>query len=122
MRLLAVQFVVLTLAALTARAAPAADEGTPPSGAVVIYTKDNAPATPKLDAFPLKESVSEYGITWTFEKPVRVGQSITPSPIGGNSRIMPSMSRMCRFSRRPLSLSRGPLQLQRPGRHDIDQG
>ncbi len=76
MRLLTVQFVVLTLAALTASPAPAADEGTPPSGAVVVYTKDNAPATPKLDALPLKESVSEYGITWTFEKPARVGQFI----------------------------------------------
>jgi hypothetical protein len=76
MRLLTAQFVVLTLAALTATPAPAADEATPPSGAVVIYTKDNAPATPKLDALPLKESISEYGITWTFEKPARVGQFI----------------------------------------------
>jgi hypothetical protein len=59
MRLLTAQFVVLTLAALTATPAPAADEATPPSGAVVIYTKDNAPATPKLDALPLKESISE---------------------------------------------------------------
>ena len=76
MRLLNVRFVVLAVAALTASPAPAADEGTPPGGAVVIYTKDNAPATPKLDALPLKESVSEYGITWTFEKPARVGQFI----------------------------------------------
>jgi hypothetical protein len=56
MRLLTVQFVVLTLAPLTASPAQAADAGTPPSGAVVVYTKDNAPATPKLDALPLKES------------------------------------------------------------------
>jgi len=74
MRLLTAQFVVLTLAALTASPVPAADEGTPPSGAVVVYTKDNAPATPKLAALPLKEIVSEYGITWTFEKPARAGQ------------------------------------------------
>jgi hypothetical protein len=46
------------------------------SGAVVIYTKDNAPATPKLEDLPLKESVSQYGITWTFDKPARVGQFI----------------------------------------------
>jgi len=43
---------------------------------VVLYTKDNAPATPKLEDLPLKESVSQYGITWTFEKPARVGQFI----------------------------------------------
>src|SRR5664280_1854591 len=76
MRLLTVQFVVLTLVALTAITAAAADAGTPPKGAAVIYTRDNAPPTPKLDALPLKESVSEYGITWTFEKSARVGQFI----------------------------------------------
>src|ERR1019366_9945481 len=76
MRLLTVQFVVLTLVALTAITAAAADAGTPPKGAVVVYTKDNAPPTPKLDALPLKDSVSQYGITWTFEKPARVGQFI----------------------------------------------
>lgn len=63
MRLLTPQSVALALAALAASPALAAGEGTPPSGAVVVYTKDNAPATPKLDALPLKESVSEYGIT-----------------------------------------------------------
>jgi hypothetical protein len=42
----------------------------------VIYTRANAPAAPKLEALPLKQSVSQYGITWTFEKPARVGQFI----------------------------------------------
>ena len=42
----------------------------------VIHTKDNAPATPKLEDLPLKESVSQYGITWTFDKPARVGQFV----------------------------------------------
>lgn len=42
----------------------------------VIYTKDRAPATPKLDELPLQKSVSQYGITWTFDKPARVGQFI----------------------------------------------
>jgi hypothetical protein len=70
------QFVVLTLVSLTASPAAVADEGPLPSGAVVVYTKDNAPATRKLDALPLKESVSEYGITWTFEQPARIGQFI----------------------------------------------
>jgi hypothetical protein len=74
MRLLIGQFVVLTLAALTASRAAGADVGTPPGGAAVVYTKDSAPAAPKLDALPLKENVREYGITWTFEKPARAGQ------------------------------------------------
>ena len=43
---------------------------------VVIYTQDNAPAAPKLDDLPLKTSVSQYGMTWTFEKPTRVGQFV----------------------------------------------
>jgi hypothetical protein len=43
---------------------------------VVIYTRDNAPATPRLEDLPLKESVSQYGITWTFDKPARVGQFV----------------------------------------------
>ena len=43
---------------------------------VTMYGKANAPAAPKLEDLPLKESVSQYGITWTFEKPSRVGQFI----------------------------------------------
>ena len=42
----------------------------------VIYSKDNAPATPRLEDLPLRESVSQYGITWTFARPARVGQFI----------------------------------------------
>jgi len=42
----------------------------------VVYTKANAPPTPKIDDLPLKESVSQYGITWTFEQPARVGMFI----------------------------------------------
>jgi hypothetical protein len=42
----------------------------------VIYTRDNSPATPKLEDLPLRESVSQYGITWSFERPGRVGQFI----------------------------------------------
>ncbi len=64
----------------------------------VVYTKDNAPAAPKLDDLPLKASVSQYGMTWTFDKPARVGQfvngdfyvvgpvritEITPKPLYG---------------------------------------
>jgi hypothetical protein len=59
--------------AMVCAAAAGADASLP---AVVIYTKDNAPAAPKLDALPLKESVSQYGITWTFETPAHVGQFV----------------------------------------------
>ena len=52
-------------------------DASPPPRAVPIYTKDKRPATPKLEDLPLKESVSQYGITWTFDKPSRVGQFVT---------------------------------------------
>ena len=42
----------------------------------VVCTKENAPAPPKLDELPLKDSLSQYGMTWTFAKPARVGQFI----------------------------------------------
>ena len=66
---------------------------------VPIYTPDNAPAAPKLEELALRESVSQYGITWTFDKPSRVGQfingdwyvvgpvtikAIEPEPLYGN--------------------------------------
>jgi hypothetical protein len=41
-----------------------------------IYTKDKPPATPALGDLPRKDSVSQYGITWTFEKPAPVGQFV----------------------------------------------
>ncbi len=41
---------------------------------VPVYTRDNAPATPKIEDLPLKQSVAQYGITWTFAQPARVGQ------------------------------------------------
>ena len=47
-----------------------------PSPPTVIYAKDNVPATPKVEDLRLKESVSQYGITWIFEKPARVGKFI----------------------------------------------
>jgi hypothetical protein len=43
---------------------------------VTLYTKDNAPPTPKLEDLPLLPSVSEYGITWTFAEPVRAGRFV----------------------------------------------
>ncbi len=43
---------------------------------VIVYTKENAPSTPKLEDLLLKQNVSQYGITWTFQKPARVGQFV----------------------------------------------
>src|ERR1041385_2204836 len=42
----------------------------------VIYTKASTPASPRLEELPLRESVSQYGITWTFEKPARAGRFV----------------------------------------------
>ena len=42
-----------------------------------VYTKANAPAAPKLEDLKLEGSISQYGITWTFEKPARVGRFVT---------------------------------------------
>ena len=49
---------------------------TPSNQKIPIYTQHRPPATPKLGELPLKQSVSEYGITWTFDQPARVGQFI----------------------------------------------
>jgi len=43
---------------------------------IIVYTKENAPATPVLQDISLKQNVSQYGITWTFQQPARVGQFI----------------------------------------------
>lgn len=43
---------------------------------IIIYTKDNVPAIPKLKELSLKQNVSQYGITWTFQEPARVGQFV----------------------------------------------
>ena len=84
----------LSAAALAGLAAPCAGQEKP----IVIYTRANAPAAPKLDELPLKASLSQYGMTWTFDKPARVGQflngdfyvvgpvtitEITPKPLYG---------------------------------------
>jgi hypothetical protein len=78
--LAAIVLAAMTSGAFAQRtAAPASkplDIWAPSDQKVTIYTKDKPPATPKLEDLPLKESVSQYGITWTFDKPARVGQFI----------------------------------------------
>src|SRR5262245_49653629 len=41
-----------------------------------IYTSAHLPPTLTLEQLALKTSVSQYGITWTFAQPARVGQFI----------------------------------------------
>ncbi len=43
---------------------------------VTMYTKDNPPPTPKLEDLKLLPAVSQYGITWTFDKPARAGRFV----------------------------------------------
>jgi hypothetical protein len=43
---------------------------------VVIYTANQTPSTPKLEELSLKQSLSQYGITWTFSQRVPVGQFV----------------------------------------------
>lgn len=43
---------------------------------VPVYTPAAPPAAPRIESLPLKGAVSQYGITWTFDRPVRVGQFV----------------------------------------------
>jgi hypothetical protein len=43
---------------------------------VNVYTEKNTPATAQLKDLPLKQNVSQYGITWTFQKPAPVDRFI----------------------------------------------
>lgn len=47
-----------------------------PTPAIPVYTGKSAPAAPRLEDLPLRESVSQYGITWTFDRPVHTGRFI----------------------------------------------
>ena len=53
------------------------DARRPADRQVVVYTKDRPPATPGLEDLELTESVSRWGVTWTFGKPVRVGRFVS---------------------------------------------
>jgi len=52
----------------------AGQEALPP---VVIYSKASPPPTPKLESLALTDTVSQYGITWTFSEKVRVGRFVS---------------------------------------------
>jgi len=83
----------------------------PTSSSIIVYTKANAPATPKLEDLSLKQNVSQYGITWTFRRPARVGQFVNgdwyvvgpvtiqatdPKPLYGNEIPKRELDRMDR--------------------------
>jgi hypothetical protein len=56
-----------------ARAVAADAAASPPT---ITYRASQPPATPRLDDLALETSVSQYGITWTFDKPARVGRFV----------------------------------------------
>ena len=61
-RLAAVLFVTASVAGL--------------AGAQQVYTAASSPGTPALNQLKRVESVSQYGITWTFARPAPVGQFV----------------------------------------------
>jgi hypothetical protein len=97
----------------------------------VIYTKDNAPQTAKLEDLPLKESVSQYDITWTFDKPARVGQfvngdwyvvgavtvkTIDPKPLWGDEVKEPMTKEDIKELKYPGKQARNGSQLNPPSK------
>ena len=80
--------------------APAPRSAWPVVTGNTVYTKANAPATPAIEDLPLAGTLSQYGITWTFATPARVGRfvngdwyvvgpvtvaGITPAPADGRN-------------------------------------
>ncbi len=47
------------------------------SSAQIIYTRENKPVITSLKDLPLVDSISQYGITWRFNKKVPVGKFVT---------------------------------------------
>jgi len=75
---IALSMATLALSATAAlAAAPAAPTASPVDAwQITLYTKDAPPKTPALEDLPLTAKVSQYGVTWTFEKPVRAGRFV----------------------------------------------
>jgi hypothetical protein len=101
----AVVMIAVVLSAGVAWAKPAfkqAPDGDYDGAVATITTADSAPATPKIEALKVTDTVTQYGITWTFDKKVPVGQfvtgdwyvvgpvtvaSITPKPLFGQEVV-----------------------------------
>ena len=47
-----------------------------PERPVIVYKRERPPVTPNLEDLALKQTVSQFGITWTFDKPVRIGRFV----------------------------------------------
>ncbi len=45
-------------------------------GGTALYTRHNAPKTPTVEELELREAISQYGITWTFERKAPAGQFV----------------------------------------------
>ena len=45
--------------------------------AQIIFTKENRPESPALSELPLSDTLSQYGITWKFDKKVQIGKFVT---------------------------------------------
>ena len=56
--------------------APASPSAGNLAGSQLISIKDHPPPTPRLEDLPLEGSVSQHGITWTFDKPARIGRFV----------------------------------------------
>src|SRR5689334_21999167 len=68
---------MLTVGALAAAAsANITNPWSPSTKLIPLYDPAHSPPTPTLDALPTRQSVSQYGITWTFDHPVRIGQFV----------------------------------------------
>ncbi len=59
----------MTLACLALLAGPAWAQMT-------VYTHENAPDAPALDELERRQSITQHGITWTFDEPVPVGRFV----------------------------------------------
>lgn len=68
---------VVGITTVAARVLPEGPTGPYDGPVKVIYAKDNAPEAPKLEDFELTDTVSQYGITWKFDREVRAGRFIT---------------------------------------------
>ena len=100
---------------------------------ITVYTKENAPARPVLEDLSLRPNVSQYGITWTFEKPARVGQfvngdwyvvgpttvkTIDPKPLYGSEIPKRELDPMD-MERRPEDRVRNGFMLNPPAKMEV---
>ena len=100
---------------------------------VIVYTEENAPATPRLQDLSLKQNVSQYGITWSFQKPARVGQfvngdwyvvgpvtieAIDPKPLYGSEIPKRELDRMDRERKQEHRVRNG-FMLNPPARMQV---